>query len=175
MMKEKQDIHRRILDAEYLIGSAMTDAALVLSKLSRSRSPSPKSRSRSQSASPSRSRSPAQMRLLSGSHLRPQQKESAASAWAMSDQRGRSRTRPTLHQTYRVSSPPKGILKTTYMGPTGPLAQQLQPKPVLEETTEFEDADEQAAYSKRDLTSYVQAMEDLENNIDVMQGKENTK
>lgn len=174
MMKEKQDIHRRILDAEYLIGSAMTDAALVLSKLSRSRSHSPKSRSRSQSASPSRSRSPAQMRLLQGSHLRPQQNESAASAWAMSDQRGRSRTRTTLDQTYRVSSPPKGILKTTYMGPTGPIAQQLQPKPVLEET-EFEDADEQAAYSKRDLTSYVQAMEDLENNIDVMQGKENTK
>lgn len=133
-MRGEEYMHQRILEAEYLIGSAITETVPVTQDKSRSRSVSPRSKSRSHSRSSARSSlyhissqpsytssrapyKPTQVRegrrrtriRGRGRERRPLRSESDISPFE-------DRSRDVMESTYSITSPPKSILKVTQSG-----------------------------------------------------------
>ncbi|KAK7482664.1 hypothetical protein BaRGS_00026073 [Batillaria attramentaria] len=158
--RARQFMIQRMLDAEYLIGSAMTDAIEQHPEFVRSRSPSPSSTSGARTRSPPRSPSRSPRRSLSRSPQRRERDRNASSD--VTPQMARP-----MDKTFRVGSPPqpKGILKQTQsgssIGPSASQTRQIQVQPTRE-SVEFD----QTVESSSDLRDYMNAIQDMESSAE---------
>ncbi|XP_076463357.1 uncharacterized protein LOC143295514 isoform X2 [Babylonia areolata] len=160
--RQREDMERRLTDAEYLIGSAITDAVETKHELSRSRSPSPTSRSRSRSTSPKKSpsfkSSAGAPSLTSGF---PRRRETRLSPQRVSRpaERDFGKHASVLDQTFNVAAPPKGILKSTQSGSA--------PQPILVQPAAGSSDFEVTGGSSTDLRDYMSAMQNLDSSEDI--------
>ncbi|KAK7099790.1 ciliogenesis and planar polarity effector 1-like [Littorina saxatilis] len=166
--RERQDMRQRIMEAEYLIGSALTEVVETKRDLSRSRSPSPRSRSISSSPvrSPrSKSKSSASRSVLSTS---PQRRDVRGPVQRMAREPYRPRTTPAsaMDQTFNVAAPPRGILKASQSGsdvrPRVPSGQPIMVQPAGV-SSDFD----MTGGSSADLRDYMSAIQDLDSSEEV--------
>ena len=115
LARKREDMERRMLDAEYLIGSAITDAVETKREISRSRSPSPRSRSTSRSPVRSpRSRSKSSAGLSSVSPQRREPRPSPQRVGRMPERRP-AKPLSAMNQTFTATPPPKVLHSCFYI------------------------------------------------------------
>ncbi|KAL8600712.1 hypothetical protein ACOMHN_057302 [Nucella lapillus] len=161
--RQRRDMEQRMTDAEYLIGSAITDAVETKQELARSPSLSPRSRSRSTSPMKSprtQSKSSLGPSWASGS---PRRREVRPSPQRVSRpvERGQVKDTSVMDQTFNIAAPPKGILKSTHSG-SDVRPQRSGSGPILVQAARGSSDFEVTGESSTDLREYITAIQHLD-------------